>query len=460
MFLEKLSLFLVLMCFVLALSHTGLTQDFEYELDDVISEDYTDWNTTIREIITLFPGYNCSDDPKWPYGEEQIFTCDILPPSSKVPDSVHRLRPGDINVIGAIGDSLSAASGGGACSMPQMLYQYRGKVFSHGGDETYATVPTLANILRKYNPGLKGFGKDTGGWMTENAAMNLAVPGAVSLDIPLQAERLVEKMQNDVTIDYEKDWKLITIFIGGNDLCAVCRNKTKYSPEAYIDNIRTTIQTLHEKMPRTLVNVVGILDLREINKLQGAPCRAAHLLFCDCVANYTDEVLKTEWEPILIQYQDMLEEMVMSGVFDDRDDFTVVHQPFFHETKIPTVLGVADRSYMAPDCFHFSAKGHAETGNALWNNMVQPVGSKERAWTPNGPLTCPTQESPYLYTNINSRQNPSTKLPMTSKVVMTTVKPSPTDDGDAEGGVANLRGCHITAALFVSLSAILNYLQA
>ena len=26
-------------------------------------------------------------------------------------------------------------------------------------------------------------------------------------------------------------------------------------------------------------------------------------LFCDCVANYTDEVLKTEWEPILIQYQ-------------------------------------------------------------------------------------------------------------------------------------------------------------
>ena len=67
-------------------------------------------------------------------------------------------------------------------------------------------------------------------------------------DIPLQAERLVEKMQNDVTIDYEKDWKLITIFIGGNDLCAVCRNKTKYSPEAYIDNIRTTIQTLHEKV--------------------------------------------------------------------------------------------------------------------------------------------------------------------------------------------------------------------
>lgn len=71
----------------------------------------------------------------------------------------------------------------------------------------------------------------------------------------------------------------------------------------------------------------------------------------------------------------------------------------------------------------------------------------------------PIQESPYLYTNINSRQNPSTKLPMTSKVVMTTVKPSPTDDGDAEGGVANLRGCHITAALFVSLSAILNYHQ-
>ena len=27
-------------------------------------------------------------------------------------------------------------------------------------------------------------------------------------------------------------------------------------------------------------------------------------------------------------------------------------------------------SYFAPDCFHFSAKGHMEGAKALWKNMV------------------------------------------------------------------------------------------
>lgn len=29
-----------------------------------------------------------------------------------------------------------------------------------------------------------------------------------------------------------------------------------------------------------------------------------------------------------------------------------------------------DMSYLAPDCFHFSTKGHKEGAVALWNNMV------------------------------------------------------------------------------------------
>ena len=32
--------------------------------------------------------------------------------------------------------------------------------------------------------------------------------------------------------------------------------------------------------------------------------------------------------------------------------------------------GQPDKSYFAPDCFHFSTKGHKEMAVALWNNMV------------------------------------------------------------------------------------------
>ena len=43
-----------------------------------------------------------------------------------------------------------------------------------------------------------------------------------------QAIRMIERMQDeDLTngeIDFENDWKLVTMFIGGNDLCRVCDN--------------------------------------------------------------------------------------------------------------------------------------------------------------------------------------------------------------------------------------------
>ena len=32
--------------------------------------------------------------------------------------------------------------------------------------------------------------------------------------------------------------------------------------------------------------------------------------------------------------------------------------------------GTPDASFFAPDCFHFSSKGHAAAGQELWNNMV------------------------------------------------------------------------------------------
>ena len=44
-----------------------------------------------------------------------------------------------------------------------------------------------------------------------------------------QAEMLVKRMKGESNIDYENDWKVITIFIGGNDLCAFCKDKVSIS---------------------------------------------------------------------------------------------------------------------------------------------------------------------------------------------------------------------------------------
>ena len=64
--------------------------------------------------------------------------------------------------------------------------------------------------------------------------------------------------------------------------------------------------------------------------------------------------------------------------YDTRDDFAVVIQPFFTNTKAPLMPDnhTVDMSYFAPDCFHFSEKGHKAAALALWNSMIEPVGKK------------------------------------------------------------------------------------
>jgi hypothetical protein len=44
-------------------------------------------------------------------------------------------------------------------------------------------------------------------------------------DMPAQARRLVNRLKQDAHIDYEHDWKVITMFIGGNDLCDYCEDR-------------------------------------------------------------------------------------------------------------------------------------------------------------------------------------------------------------------------------------------
>ena len=91
---------------------------------------------------------------------------------------------------------------------------------------------------------------------------------------------------------------------------------------------------------------------------------------------------------------DVRQEKYTSG-----DNFTAVAQPFFSDIDIPKDdEGKPDRSYFAPDCFHFRVKAHEAAAVALWNNMLEPVGSKRTTWYPGEPINCPTSSAPYLAT--------------------------------------------------------------
>lgn len=117
----------------------------------------------------------------------------------------------------------------------------------------------------------------------------------------------------------------------------------------------------------------------------------------------------------------------------ESEDFTVTLQPFFtgisSPDKVNTIFGeTADLSLFAPDCFHFSQKSNAlsklsiyrcyfgkipiekeateyyvSVANALWNNMLEPVGNKTRGWRPlMKNFLCPSEKTPYFFTKKNS----------------------------------------------------------
>lgn len=53
--------------------------------------------------------------------------------------------------------------------------------------------------------------------------------------MPGQARTLVDKMKSNKDIDFQNDWKVITLFIGGNDLCDFCDDRVSLFTDHYIN---------------------------------------------------------------------------------------------------------------------------------------------------------------------------------------------------------------------------------
>jgi hypothetical protein len=98
----------------------------------------------------------------------------------------------------------------------------------------------------------------------------------------------MNQIKSNPKIDYDKDWKLVTVLIGANNLCASCiewMNPFDTAAEfgASIDKTLDTLTT----MPRTLVNVVQLFNLSSVYEVsKGSPyCKNVHQDFpleCEC----------------------------------------------------------------------------------------------------------------------------------------------------------------------------------
>jgi len=262
------------------------------------------------------------------------------------------------------------------------------------------------------------------GQNAKNNGLNVAKSGDLSSHMPNQIQMLLDRLKIDKNCDIQNDWKIITFFIGANDLCDFCK-EDGHTPEKYLDYVTTTLDFLHKNFPKTFVNLVLVLNVAGVKDLNsgGFICQTLHKKMCNCAA-FPTEADSKKLADYIPRFQKELVELVAGGRYDTNSDFTVVVQPFLTETPLPRLLNNdIDFSYFSPDCFHFSGKGHSVAALSLWNNMMEPVGRKRTSWFLGEQLECPSDKYPYFFTSKNSAQALSEK-PKPPKPVISPPRPA------------------------------------
>lgn len=345
--------------------------------------------------------------------ENPSFLCDSksAPPkrSETPPTSVHCLRPGDIDVIGALGDSLTAGNGIMANNILQIIVENRGVSWSIGGQGSWKEYLTLPNILKEFNSNLYGYSLTDGLASDRSSKFNVAELGAMSRDLPHEAKILVKRMTNDKNVNIKDHWKLITILIGNNDFCSdMCYYPNpKMVLKWHEQNMLKTLRYLRDNVPRLMVNIVPAPNLRLLTKMVNVPfeCQTTLRFECPCLIGKDSKSLDY-FESIMMEWSKLDEAIANRDEFNS-ETFTVNIQPFTQFGDLPKRSdGSTDYRNLSVDCFHLSQRGQASCANALWNNMLESNGNKTQEWKEAFEvMLCPTFEKPYLATRNNSKLN-------------------------------------------------------
>jgi phospholipase B1 len=354
------------------------------------------------------PAFDGSKRPSWLMPERPTldgcsYTCSGPAPGTIT--SISDLRPCDVKVVAALGDSITAAfaAAGG-------LWEYRGNSYFIGMGNN---ATTTANLLKAVNPGVIGgpsvghIPEVAGNWHDPlqdilSAAQSEAkvadlLPGGRGPQVPYLLQQL-QGMQDLGELSIKDDWKIVNIWIGANDLCEVCHNMNpgvKESAEYYAKELNKTIAMIQQNVPKTFINLIPYFGLAQIYNLTKPylNCQIIHGLFDECACMYSkNQVDRNNMDIAGAEYNKKMFELAKewTGVYDD---FAVVVQPGNIDFVVPSIEFVSTL-----DCFHPSLYTHELLGVGIWNQMMQPIAEKTYPWKlPQSPV-CPSSDAKF-YSN-------------------------------------------------------------
>ncbi|KAI8147361.1 hypothetical protein BJV82DRAFT_552106 [Fennellomyces sp. T-0311] len=342
-----------------------------------------------------------------------IKDCPNLPKRSESgAKDVTDLRPDDIKVIGALGDSIIA----GALMMNNdhgklVTYadyaEYRGNSYAIGGN---TNAITLAKFFQHYSPLLKGasIGERLATGCTGKILsfkhhpirdrLNAAISGGTAVDLDKQVDYLISRMKSMVGVNYNQDWKFVTLQIGSNDMCAACDTSADSSVETYGKLVSGAIERIRTSIPRVVVNLLGTFRVSELYSLTGNaldycqsqnndPDTIFNRLSCSCFIGA--ESNRTIMDVLSKGYNEKLVEIY--------ERYKSQHSSTFAVRYLPVDISIDDLPLEVLsdfDCFHPSLIAHQWIAKLVWNTLFTTQQEEEShlSWgfNANETIYCPT----------------------------------------------------------------------
>eukprot|EP00003_Mantamonas_plastica_P027996 TRINITY_DN616_c0_g4_i4.p1 TRINITY_DN616_c0_g4~~TRINITY_DN616_c0_g4_i4.p1 ORF type:complete len:257 (+),score=76.96 TRINITY_DN616_c0_g4_i4:143-913(+) len=214
--------------------------------------------------------------------------------------------------------------------------------------------------------------------------------GAISMaqvqGVPQQVSYLVNEMKTTYKhkIDIENDWKLLTLFIGANNMCS---GSEHHDADYFESHLRAVLQQIHDTIPRVFVNVMTLFNISQVWDVghNDPYCVFVWDKFGEC-PRLTSAGPRAQMDIDTLAMNKVIKQVVSEWEAKNSTTFHVVVQPGVEDLVVPS------REFLSRlDCFHPNEYADAAFALALWNNMNQPQGQKSTTLDIQHPptLKCP-----------------------------------------------------------------------
>ncbi|KAI9469783.1 MAG: hypothetical protein EXX96DRAFT_587438 [Benjaminiella poitrasii] len=331
-----------------------------------------EWIQVLEQFYNTF-GNHSKDDSSCLYPIPE-FDCEpFMWNDGIIKRDAYHLRPNDIKVNIAIGDSITAGFGmiSGRPPFSSTILEYRGKAFSVGGDKGEYTIP---NFLSKYGEDI--IGPPTGYTLplSRGKKLNNAISGAKSQELNQEVSRLVRLLNTHPEYKAVRDeWKLITVFIGANNVCVLCEPPITTLPDLanadiFEANVRHVLERVRTEVKKSFVNLVALFNVSSVYEAsRGDPyCEfvldPSHMVVCSCIQG--NEKQRRAADRVVNEYNLRLEKLEHEFKHKDIQNFGISYQPGFKEFPVAKY----NQSYFSGiDCFHPNKCANQLMAILLWN---------------------------------------------------------------------------------------------